>query len=75
MNGVAPILRKEFREVWRDPYTLGIAIFLPLVLLFLFAYSLNLDVKNIPLAVVDLDNSPESRAYAHLFITTGKFDL
>ncbi|MFQ5343032.1 MAG: ABC transporter permease [Anaerolineae bacterium] len=75
MNGVAPILKKEFREVWRDPYTLGIAIFLPLVLLFLFAYSLNLDVKNIPLAVVDLDNSPESRAYAQMFINTRKFDL
>lgn len=60
MNGILPILRKEFREIWRDPYTLGIAIFLPLVLLFLFAYALNLDVKNIPLAVVDLDHSPRA---------------
>jgi len=75
MNGVIPILRKEFREIWRDPYTLGIAIFLPLVLLFLFAYSMNLDVKNIPLAVVDQDNSPESRAYVEMFINTGSFEL
>jgi ABC-2 type transport system permease protein len=75
MNGTLSILKKEFREIWRDPYTLGIAIFLPLILLFLFAYSLNLDVKNIPLAVMDLDNSPESRAYAAMFINTGKFDL
>lgn len=75
MNGIAPILRKEFREIWRDPYTLGIAIFLPLVLLFLFAYALNLDVNNITLAVVDQDNSPESRAYTEMFVNTGKFIL
>ncbi len=74
-NGVLPILKKEFREIWRDPYTLGIAIFLPLVLLFLFAYALNLDVRNIPMAVVDLDNSPESRAYVQSFVNTGTFDI
>ena len=75
MNGILPILKKEFREIWRDPYTLGIALFLPLILLFLFAYSLNLDVKNIPLAVVDMDNSAESRAYVEAFVNTGKFNL
>jgi len=75
MNGVLPILKKEFREIGRDPYTLGIAIFLPLVLLFLFASALNLDVKNIPLAVVDLDNSAESRAYIQTFVNTSSFDL
>ena len=74
-NGVVPILKKEFREIWRDPYTLGIAIFLPLVLLFLFAYALNLDVKDISLAVVDLDHTAESRAYAQALVNTGKFVL
>jgi ABC-2 type transport system permease protein len=75
MNSVIPILKKEFREIWRDPYTLGMAIILPLLLLFLFGYALNLDVKNISLAVVDLDNSAESRAYLEMFINTGKFNL
>ncbi len=75
MNGVIPIFKKEIREIWRDPYTLGIALFLPLVLLFLFAYSMNLDVKNIPLAVLDMDNSAESRAYVAAIVNTGKFDL
>ncbi len=75
MNGVLPVLKKEFREIWRDPYTLGIAIFLPLVLLFLFAYALNLDVKNVPLAVANLDNSAESRAYVQSLVNTGRFVL
>lgn len=70
-----PIVRKEFREIWRDPYTLGVAIILPLVLLFLFAYGFNLDVNSIPLAVVDQDHSSQSQAYVQALLDTGKFDL
>ncbi|MFQ5615296.1 MAG: ABC transporter permease [Anaerolineales bacterium] len=73
MNAILPIIQKEIREIWRDPYTLGIALFLPLILLFLFAYSLNLDVENVPLAVLDQDNSAESRAYVDAFLNTGRF--
>ncbi len=75
MNGIVPILRKEFRVIWRDPYTLGMAIVLPLGLLLLLSYGLDLDVENIPLAVVDLDNSRESRVYVEMLSNTGKFDL
>lgn len=75
MQSMIPVLKKEFREIWRDPYTLGIAIFLPVVLLFLFAYALNLDVEDVPLAVVDLDNSAESRAYVDAVLNTDKFNL
>jgi ABC-2 type transport system permease protein len=75
MNSIIPILKKEFREIWRDPYTLGMAIILPLMLLFLFGYALNLDVKDISLAVVDLDQSAESRAYLDTIMNTGKFNL
>ena len=70
-----PIVRKEFREIWRDPYTLGVAIILPIVLLFLFAYGFNLDVTDIPLAVVDQDQSRQSRAYVQTLLESGKFDL
>ncbi len=50
---VAAILRKESRAILREPYTLGIALLLPLVLLFLFAYGVNTDVRNIELVVRD----------------------
>ncbi|HZD57817.1 MAG TPA: ABC transporter permease [Anaerolineales bacterium] len=75
MKSILPILEKELREIWRDPYTLGVAILLPLVLLFLFAYALNLDVKDTPLAVIDLDNSPKSRAYVNAILNSAKFEL
>jgi ABC-2 type transport system permease protein len=74
MNSITPIIWKEFREIWRDPYTLGVAIVLPLVLLFLFAYAVNLDVENIALGVVDLDNSAASRAYVQAIVNSGSFE-
>jgi len=67
------ILRKETREILRDPYTLGIALALPLVMLFLFAYGVNTDVRNIKLAVLDYDQSAASRAYAQTFFNSGYF--
>jgi ABC-2 type transport system permease protein len=67
------ILRKETREILRDPYTLGIALALPLVMLFLFAYGVNTDVRNIKLAILDYDHSTASRAYAQNFFNSGYF--
>ncbi len=69
------VLIKETREIWRDPYTLGMAIGLPFVMLLLFAYSTNLDVKNMSLAVFDQDKSALSRLYITQFTTDDTFYL
>ena len=69
------VLRKETREILRDPYTLGIALVLPLVLLFLFAYGVNTDVRDIELVVLDFDQSAASRDYARAFGNSGYFHL
>jgi drug efflux transport system permease protein len=67
------ILRKETREILRDPYTLGIALVLPLVMLFLFAYGVNTDVNNIKLSVLDFDHTTDSRDYARALYNSGYF--
>ncbi len=72
---VFSVLRKETREILRDPYTLGIALVLPLVMLFLFAYGVNTDVRNIKLIVLDFDHTAASRDYTQAFINTGYFNL
>lgn len=69
------VASKETREICRDPITLGIAMILPLVMMFLFSYAITLDVKDIPLAVVDEDHSPESRAYVASILRSGYFGL
>lgn len=68
------VLRKETREILRDPYTLSIALVLPLVMLFLFAYGVNTDVRNIQLAVMDFDHTATSRDYVQAIFSSGYFD-
>ena len=68
------ILRKEAREILRDPYTLSIALVLPLVMLLLFAYGVNTDVRDIQLAVLDFDQSATSRDYVQALFSSGYFD-
>lgn len=67
--------RKEVLEIIRDPITVWIALFMPLVMLFLFAVALSFDVKDAPLIIVDHDKSEASRALSAQFINTGYFRL
>ena len=45
------------------------------VLLLLYGYALNFDIRNIALAVEDHDSSTESRALVSAFVNSGYFDL
>lgn len=76
MNGrVLPVARKEFRELRRDPITLWIALFLPVVLLFVFGYAIRLDVKDVPLAVLDRDRTAASARLIDALVNTGDFEV
>src|SRR5579859_5938071 len=65
---------KETRQVVRDPSSIAIGVVLPLVLILLFGYGLSLDVKNIPVAVVLEQSSPDSRELAASFTLSSYFD-
>jgi ABC-2 type transport system permease protein len=58
---IAPIARKEFKHILRDPRSLWIIFMLPNVMMFLFGYAIDLDLKNVRLAVCDLSRTQESR--------------
>jgi len=58
---IRPLMRKELIHIIRDPRSLYLAIGLPLVLLIVFGYGITFDVNNIPVAVVNLDDSSLSR--------------
>ena len=49
---LSALVRKETVQVLRDPSAIMIAFVLPVVLLFLFAYAVSLDIRNIPVGVV-----------------------
>jgi ABC-2 type transport system permease protein len=65
--------RKEVLEIVRDPITVWISLFMPLVMLFLFGVALSFDVENAPLVIVDHDKSPASRTLSARFLNTRYF--
>lgn len=72
---VGAVIRKETREIARDPATIWISLLMPLVMLFLFGYAITLDVRDVPLGVWDSDRSPASRQLIDAFAQSGYFTL
>ncbi|HVO93521.1 MAG TPA: ABC transporter permease, partial [Terriglobales bacterium] len=68
------LIRKEARQILRDPSSIAIGIVLPVVLILLFGYGLSLDVTNIPVAVVVEDPSPTATELAASFQLSNYFD-
>lgn len=64
---IAALIRKETWQLLRDPSSIVIGIVMPLALLLLFGYGLNLDVKNVPVAIVMEEVSDDARGVASGF--------
>jgi ABC-2 type transport system permease protein len=69
------LILKELTQIVREPRSFILAVVTPSILLFLFGYALNLDVKNIPTAICDMDGTAESREVAARFLNSGYFEL
>jgi ABC-2 type transport system permease protein len=65
------ITRKEFQHIIRDRSTLFLVLVTPTALLLLMAYSLTVDIQNVPIAILDYDRSSLSRAFVQQ-ITAGE---
>ncbi len=57
---IRSLVRKESRQIFRDPSSIAIGVVLPVLLILLFGYGLSLDVTNIPVAIVLEAPSPEA---------------
>jgi drug efflux transport system permease protein len=63
MKRVLAQIKKELTQLFRDKLTLALALILPVLLLLLLSNATSLTVKDIPVAVQDLDRTPLSRRY------------
>ncbi|MGA2128513.1 MAG: ribosome-associated ATPase/putative transporter RbbA [Xanthobacteraceae bacterium] len=54
---------RETLELLRDPIRLGFSLFGTTLLMLVFGFGVSTDVNNLSFAVLDHDQSPESRAY------------
>jgi len=69
------MLIKEFIQVFRDPRMRIVLFVLPVLQTIIFGYAVDMDVKNIPTAVIDRDNSRESRELIETVTASGHFKL
>src|SRR5258708_38115644 len=68
------IIRKEFRQAFREPRMRGMLFIPPLVQLFVFGFAVNLDVDHATLAWMDGDRSFQSRALLAAFQGAARLD-
>lgn len=69
------LVRKESLQAIRDPSTLLIAFVLPLILLFLFAYAVSLDIRHVRIGVVLESPGAIARTLAEAFSGTLYLDV
>jgi len=75
MKAILSILRKEFLQLRRDPRLFPVLFISPVLQLLLLGYAANLDVRNIPLIVCDLDRSAAGREFVDGFLNSGYFTV
>jgi ABC-2 type transport system permease protein len=66
---------KEFIQILRDKRMKAIVFVVPVLQTLVFGFAVTTDVNNIPTAVIDLDNSFESRELAGRFASSGYFTI
>jgi ABC-2 type transport system permease protein len=69
------MLFKEFIQAFRDPRMRIVLFVIPALQTIIFGYAVNMDVKNIPTAILDRDNSSESRDLTATMFSSGHFRL
>jgi ABC-2 type transport system permease protein len=73
MRRIYHIVVKEFLQIRRDKKMLVVSIVVPVVQLILLGYAATMDVKNIPMLLVDMDKSSISREFISQFSNSGYF--
>jgi ABC-2 type transport system permease protein len=61
------VARKEVIQILRDARSLIIVVLMPAILVLLFGYGVNLDLKGLPVYVIDRDGSQQSQDFLKRF--------
>jgi ABC-2 type transport system permease protein len=69
------VARKEVVQIVRDSRSLIIVVLMPAVLVLLFGYGVNLDLKGLPVYVLDEDGSQQSQDLLKHFQASEYFDI
>ncbi|MCF1427860.1 MAG: ABC transporter permease [Shewanella sp.] len=75
LRRIGAIVSKEMRQLKRDRLTFGMIVMIPLILLLLFGYAINTDVRNVPVAIVDQSDSAAGRWIVEAIKVTQVVDI
>ena len=75
LRHIRAVTRKEIHHIVRDRSKLCIVLFTPTLVLLLMAYALTVDLKHIPIAVLDLDRTQTSQAFIQQITAGQDLDL
>jgi len=67
------IFSKEFKHILRDPFTLIMALILPLLIVLILGSSIEFNIKSIDLAYVDTDKTIAAQNLIQTFDSSGYF--
>ena len=65
---IIALIWKELLIVWRDKRSRFVLIVPPLIQLFIFSFAATLDVKNVPIGILNLDNGEKGIELVQRFI-------
>ena len=68
------LVTKEFFQIVRDPSTIVISVILPMLLLFLYCYGVNLDLDHLRIGIVMEDTAPDAQSLVQSFTDSRYFD-
>ncbi len=69
------IIKKEFRQTFRDPRMKMMILVTPFIQVIIFGYAATTDVNHIPTAIYDLDNTRQSRDLIRAFTSSKQFSI
>ncbi|MBK8699478.1 MAG: ABC transporter permease [Saprospiraceae bacterium] len=75
MRNIYYLLRKEFRQIFRDPAILRMIFIMPALQLLILPFAADYEVKNIEIAIVDYDHSDYSMQLTNKLSHSGYFKL
>ncbi len=71
MKRIRAIAHKEFLHILRDPRSLLLAIFMPMMMVFLYGYAIDMDMKKLKVGIMDEDRTEASRDLVRRMTASG----
>ena len=72
---ITGLIRKEFTLILRDKGTIAMLVILPVMLLILFGFAIDMDPKHLPTAIISYDHSPLTRSFTSNLQTSRYFNI